>query len=260
MSAIRTLILDGDAESRRRLLKIIINTCPELEITGVAASLPDISAASSVLQPDLMLLDSTAMKLLEAQKLVAKISAEIAVMTDAADATAARFQTAALSVIEKPVQAHQVRATIAKLVDIRKSPNQYPADRHSRDSVTEGKGRIGLIPQRILLQRPRGLRIARITDILYIASDKNYTTVTLASGESIVVSYSLLDFERKLDPSLFFRIHRSYIVGLLHVHEYFHQNGNYIVISNGEKLPLSYRRFRKFLLCLEESMALAVAP
>lgn len=74
----------------------------------------------------------------------------------------------------------------------------------------------------------------RISDILYIESLKEYVRIFLPGGNQVVYQ-TMQHLEERLPRNSFFRIHRSYIVGLRHVQSI---EGNTVII-NGAQLPVS---------------------
>jgi two-component system LytT family response regulator len=81
----------------------------------------------------------------------------------------------------------------------------------------------------------------------WIEASGNY--VRIHSGEkSYLIRGTMNSMERKLDPALFIRIHRSFIVNVDSIKElesWFH--GDYkVVLKNGKELVLS-RNYRRLL-------------
>jgi DNA-binding LytR/AlgR family response regulator len=74
----------------------------------------------------------------------------------------------------------------------------------------------------------------RINDILYIEALKEYVRIFTPSGNQVVYQ-TMQTFEERLPKESFFRIHRSYIIGLRHVQAI---EGNSVLI-NGTQLPVS---------------------
>jgi DNA-binding LytR/AlgR family response regulator len=74
----------------------------------------------------------------------------------------------------------------------------------------------------------------RVKDILYIEALKEYVRIFLPGGNQVVYQ-TMQNLEERLPRDSFFRIHRSYIVGLPHVQSI---EGNSVII-NGVQLPVS---------------------
>lgn len=73
-----------------------------------------------------------------------------------------------------------------------------------------------------------------LSDIFYIESIKEYVKIVTLSA-TFVTYMSMQHLEEKLPKETFFRIHRSYIIGLNHIHAI---DGNCVIINN-VTLPVS---------------------
>lgn len=86
-------------------------------------------------------------------------------------------------------------------------------------------------------------------EIIYIESDGNYIDLNLKGGKNNLVRSSLSDIEDTLDPTQFFRIHRSYIVNAQAIDyiEPIKQGGDFKVkLLNGDEIRMS-RRYKDIL-------------
>jgi two-component system LytT family response regulator len=92
--------------------------------------------------------------------------------------------------------------------------------------VFRSKGRIIFLP---------------IADIRWIGAEENYVRIC-AGKENHMLRNTMANFESKLDPEVFLRVHRSAIVNLQHVKE-FRTDGSdgecFVTMSDGQKLPVS---------------------
>ena len=85
-------------------------------------------------------------------------------------------------------------------------------------------------------------------DIIYLEADINYTKIHLENGKVLTVSYTLKKIKQDhLDPTVFIRIHRSFIINKLH-HFDIDRKDNAILLelNNGVKVPVS-RRYQKII-------------
>jgi two-component system, LytTR family, response regulator len=67
------------------------------------------------------------------------------------------------------------------------------------------------------------------------------------SGNKIMVSKPLAEFETRLMKHNFFRVHKSHIINLHEVTRYVRGEGGYVVMSNDETVPVSRIRKDDFL-------------
>lgn len=98
-----------------------------------------------------------------------------------------------------------------------------------------------------------------IADILHLESAGNYPPVRTISGERIVVSSHIENFDylttnegiSQYTTDLFFRIHQSYIIRLSAVRKLMKlPEGDFVILENGEKIPVALRRREAFLIAM----------
>ncbi len=83
--------------------------------------------------------------------------------------------------------------------------------------------------------------IIPLETIDYIEADDVYAAV-VAGGKRHLVRTALDALERGLDPAVFTRVHRSYIVRIDRIREVRRTNGAELVLADGVVLPVSRRR------------------
>lgn len=83
-----------------------------------------------------------------------------------------------------------------------------------------------------------------IRDIYYLSAQSGgselWTSTTMYGCEE-----SLLQWEQRLPMAAFFRCHSKYLVNLMHVENFEHQ---LLTLTNGEKIPISRRKWKAFQL------------
>ncbi len=94
--------------------------------------------------------------------------------------------------------------------------------------------------ERLLVRTAEGIVVLPIADILYLQSDKGYTTFFLEGGEKILVSKVLKKYEELLPPTQFVRCHQSYLVNMRYIRKYYKEG--FLELTIGERIPVSERR------------------
>lgn len=98
-------------------------------------------------------------------------------------------------------------------------------------------------------------RVIKSADILYLEANDNYCFVHLNSGDKILVTKSLSEYQKELCSNLFFRCHRSFLVNVMHVHEICNHKGRIsLVMNNGDSLQIARRRIKCFKLFFKSYM------
>ena len=71
-----------------------------------------------------------------------------------------------------------------------------------------------IIAGRIMLSHRDGVTFIDISDILLIQREERSTVIYTENCGRFVTSETLAETEQRLDPSVFFRCHKSYIINL----------------------------------------------
>jgi two-component system LytT family response regulator len=84
-----------------------------------------------------------------------------------------------------------------------------------------------------------GLRFVNIDEILYCSADDTRTVFHLFNKKKISTARVLKHVEEQTKSFGFIRIHRSYLINPTYLEEYNKQDGGYVVMSNGDRLPIT---------------------
>lgn len=96
--------------------------------------------------------------------------------------------------------------------------------------------------KKIIIKSGERENLLYVHDIIYISAEDKYTIVYTQSGYYITAE-SLKQYESRLFPLGFFRIHRKYLINMYH-----HQSisRNKLLLSHGIELPLSRRKSEEY--------------
>ena len=270
----RVLIVDDEVLARQRVRRLL-QTEPDVDVVGEAASGPEAVQCIRALQPDVVCLD-VQMPGLDGFGVLRELAGEtvpLVLFVTAYDEHAQRaFDVHAVDYVLKPVDADRFRIafgkvrthrantdvalrlgelldTVRRLTDSRGSAADTPADAPQDGPmvapVSSASGAAGdHYASRILVKDNGRMFFVKTAEIDWIEADRNY--VRLHVGEqSHIIRDRISHLEESLDPRLFARIHRSTIVNLNRVREMQQWlSGDYMVLlDNGKQLRLS-RHYR----------------
>lgn len=91
-----------------------------------------------------------------------------------------------------------------------------------------------------------GFELIHTNQILYCKAESNYCSVKKIDGFTKVATKTLKFVEEVLPEKTFKRIHKSYVINLNYVVRYNKANKE-IELTNGEKLPVSFRKEEEFI-------------
>ena len=105
---------------------------------------------------------------------------------------------------------------------------------------------------RLCLPTLKGFTIVKLEDIVYCEAQRSYTNFRLANNKAIVISKPLFDYDRLLSDTIFFRVHKSFLINLMHVKEYMRGEGGTVVMSNGMEIEVRRQKKELFLSKVKE--------
>ena len=91
-----------------------------------------------------------------------------------------------------------------------------------------------------------GFELFHTNQILYCKAESNYCSIKKIDGFSKMAAKTLKFVEEILPASSFKRIHKSYVINLNYVVRY-HKTNKEVELTNGEKLPVSFRKEEDFI-------------
>lgn len=221
---ISAFIVEDEPLARRRLRELIRGV-PWLRLLGEAANGRDAIAAIDELRPDLIFLDVqlpgiTGIGVLERLQHMPEV-----IFTTAYDQFAVTaFDLGAVDYLLKPFGADRFTRAIERV---------RPA--------LEQKG-----PLRRLFAREAGRIVpVRVASIELIDACDDYVIVH-ADGKRFTINLPLGDLEKRLDPRVFVRVHRSHVVNLDHVASWTRFDGSrfQITLRSGKTVMASRQRSR----------------
>jgi two-component system, LytTR family, response regulator len=101
--------------------------------------------------------------------------------------------------------------------------------------------------QTLSIHQHSGVKFVQLRDIIYLTASNSYTDIYLVDREPFTATKPIRRFEELLDQRWFFRIHKSFLINMLHFREYLSENGDQILMDNGAVLPISRHRLSEFL-------------
>jgi two-component system LytT family response regulator len=107
-------------------------------------------------------------------------------------------------------------------------------------------------PAKIALQQQKEIRYVTINDIVRCEADNTYTFFYLRTGDSILVSKGLKEYADILPSNTFLRTHQSHLVNINFVKSWLKEDGGVLLLTNGDKIPVSRPNREKVQLTLDE--------
>ena len=231
---ITAAIVDDEQGNRENLLRMIGNHCPQIRISAICSSVTEARTVLPEAKPDIRLGDDTGFSLLRS---LPEILFEVIFVTayDSYAIQAIRFS--ALDYLLKPINPEELTHAVDKAVHIvlRKQENRRMQNLlHNAQALDKQK--------KIALSVADKIEFVEIGSIIRCESESNYTTFYLKSGEKLIVSKTLKEFDELLAPYHFLRVHQSHLINLDEIKSFIKSDGGYIRMKDGASVSISRQR------------------
>ncbi len=213
---IRVVIAD-DEEGMRMILRKMIDKAEGFTICAEADSGDKVPALVEQYKPHVCFLDveMPGMTGIECAKAIADMDPHtIIVFATAHEGYMAQaFEMYAFDYMVKPFKMERVMKTLERIRVVMMG-RQAAAQQIVRDTIaTAAKARVA--PSgRIMLHHKEGVNFVSQSDILLVQRENRSTVLYATGGRRFETSEALGDVEERLDPKIFFRCHKSYIINL----------------------------------------------
>jgi two-component system, LytTR family, response regulator len=238
-SVIAALIVEDEPLARRRL-RDLVRGVAWLQCVGEAASGRVAIAAIDELQPDLVFLDVRLPGVSGIDVLSRVRHRPAVIFTTAHDQFAvAAFELAALDYLVKPFGRERFTRAIERARPLLEQQAGVETRGRVADALPDG-------PMARLFVRDAGRIVPiRAASIEWLQACDDYVIVH-AGGRRYRVNLPLTDLERRLDPRVFVRVHRSHVVNLDHVASWTPYDGSrfQVTLRTGTSIMASRQRSR----------------
>ncbi len=243
----KAILIDDMPQALQVLRADIADVAPEIEIIGTADSV--VSGVKLLMKesPDLLFLDiqlgdGTGFDILE---ILPEINFKI-IFTTASDEYALRaFRFAAVDYLLKPIDLDELKNAIAR------AQTQLGTTTERLDVLKDTFRKPDELPTRMCLHTQDKIEVVDIQYVVRCESSDNYTIFYFESGQKLMVTRTLKTFEKQLSKHQFFRSHQSHLVNLQYLQSFVRTEGGYLLLKNGDQVPVSVRKRTELMGILE---------
>lgn len=226
------LIIEDETPNSDRLLRLINNINPKvtikvLESVGDSIEWLNSNTHPSVILLDVRLSDGLCFEILEQVKVECPI-----IFTTAYDEYAIKaFKVNGIDYLLKPVDQDELKAAFEKAESLSLKQKYLPLDSLIQYlKPTEYRNRF-------LLPHKDGYKTVQVSDIDYFYSELKITKAKFQNGMEETIPNTMEELEKQLDPKLFFRANRQYIIhidSVRFIHNYFNGKLKIVLKKNPE--------------------------
>ena len=238
---IKSVIIDNEKKSRKTLSNFLHKYCKNVELLGEADGVSTGIELIKKENPELVFLDiemsdGTGFKLLDAFD---DIHFSVIFVTAYSAYAIKAFQISAVAYLLKPINPQELIDAIEKYqkdLGLKGIHNKLEVLLGNQSSV-----------KKIAFPTSEGIELVKINQIVRCEADDNYTSIFLTNDKRIVVSKTIKEYDIMLTDLGFYRIHQSHLVNLDYITKFNKNDGGFVVLENGKKLPVSRRNKQEFL-------------
>ncbi len=241
---LRVIIVDDEKASRDTLAGLLKRYCQNVEVIAQADGYENGLAVISQNTPDIVFLDiqmpdGSGFKLIED---LGEIKFDV-IFTTAYDQYAIKaIKYSALDYLLKPVVPDDLVNAIKKAEQKKNLGQMSQNIQILLENLTQKNE-----PRKIVLSTAEKMHIVEIDDIIRCESDDYYTRFFFLDGKTLLISKTLKENEELLGEKYFIRPHKSHLVNIKYIKGFLKNDGGYIVMSDGTKVPVS-RRKREYVV------------
>jgi two-component system, LytTR family, response regulator len=147
------------------------------------------------------------------------------------------FRFSAVDYLLKPIVKEELTEAIDKakmLIQTQGAEKQYKV---LLDNVAKPDS-----DKKICLSTSGEMRICEVSDILRCEAEHNYTTFYFVGQKPLMISKTIKEYEDMLREHGFERIHQSHLVNLKYVKSYLKKEGGFLLMTNGDEVPIARRK------------------
>jgi two-component system LytT family response regulator len=242
----KALIVD-DEELARKLLREMLASHPEIEIVGECGNGMEAVKAVAEHEPELLFLDVQMPKLsgFDVLELVDPAGLAVIFVTAFDQYAMKAFDVHAVDYLLKPYRKERFEAALerAKSQKAEKAPDAAALAATARPA--------GQFLERIVVKDGTKVTLVPTAKLDYVEALDDYVSL-VTEGKKLLKQQTISSLEAALDPAVFVRIHRSFVVNFERVSriEPYGKESKVAVLGNGVKLPVSragYERLRKVM-------------
>lgn len=242
------IIIEDMADALALLKKDIETRHPEIEITATAQSVVEAAKVLRKNQPDILFLDimlgdGTGFDILE---IFPDLKSKIIFVTASDEFAIRAFKFAAIDYVLKPYSHEDLGLAINRAKE-QIQPNKERL-RILKDTISAPEQK----PDKISLHTLDKIIIVSLNDIIRCESDSNNTIFHLQDKRKVFVTKTLKYFSDMLQNYDFVRIHQSHLVNLQYISAYIKTDGGYLMLKNGENVPVSVRKKTEIIEILDK--------
>lgn len=236
----KTIIIEDEKKNIAHVKGLLTNL-PQIRLVGEATNATEAKGLIVELNPELLLLDIQ-LPDINAFELLASLGDyqfDVIFITAFDQYGIQAVKCSALDYLLKPVKLTDLTLAIQKAI----KRKEY---RQTKEQVQNLLSIINQPPKehRVAIQLMKEIRFLNPADIIRCEAANNYTLIHLNTGEKLIASKGLFEYDEILQPYHFIRCHQSHLVNRKYIKSLLSHDAVFelLLIENGVRIPVSRLR------------------
>jgi two-component system LytT family response regulator len=247
----KAILVDDEPDGIKTLRKMLELNCPEVEIAATCGNALFARQKLEEIKPDLVFLDirMPGKSGLDMLAEMPEKDFEVIFVTAHNEYLLQALQFSAVDYLMKPVDEDRLTEAVQR---VRQRQNMGKGNGHTETLLHNINKAGSPLEMRLVLPTLKGFTIVKLEEIVYCEAQRSYTIFRLVNNKTIMISRPLFDYEGILAGTTFLRIHKSFLINLLHIKEYLRGEGGTVVMTNDMEIEVSRRKKELFLAKVKE--------
>ena len=246
---VNALIIEDDRNNIEVLNGLLARFCPDVTLAGSATNVNDGIALIKQLSPDLVFLDvelgdQTSFEII---KHFSSPSFKIIFTTAHEQYAFKAIKASCIEYLLKPINYKELQEAVKKF-DQQKN---LSVNQKKIEVLLDNLGNNTSGVNKLAIPTSEGYTFLNSNELMYCQADLNYTVIHTSKNERLVSSKNLKEFEELLNPSVFFRCHKSYIINLNFIKK-FNRSDSVVYMANDASIDIAVRKKDEFLKLFEK--------
>lgn len=254
---LKAIVVDDEDLARKNLTMLLQEYCADIEVIGDAGNITTAKEKIESLKPDVVFLDIRMPSGSEGFDLLDQIENRnffVVFVTAFKDYALRAFNANAIHYVLKPVDIDDLVRAVDKIKESKTTfadnPENFETYFESIKHLSTSMEKQGY-GTKVAISHTKGIKLIEIDDIMYLEASGNCTVLYFSDGTRYLDTRTLKIYEGILNPSIFYRIHKSHIVNMNYLKEYLNEDGHFAILKNGKLLSVARNRVSSFVKTLK---------
>ncbi|HTA81652.1 MAG TPA: LytTR family DNA-binding domain-containing protein [Bacteroidia bacterium] len=239
----KVFIVEDEVHAAERLKKLLLSIDSEVQVLMVCDSVEaSVKWLKGNIRPDLIFMD---IEIADGRSFEIfnqfTITSPVIFITSYNEFAIKAIKLNALDYLLKPIDKNELKEAFLKARKII-TGGERPDYQSIYSSIAAPEKQ-----KKLAINDLNGARFVDIDKIVRLKADSNYTHIMLISGEAIVSSKTLKDYEEILTASGFFRVHNTHLINLSYVEKYVKGIGGTVIMTDGTSIEVSRQKKKELM-------------